>query len=86
MKIRNRSRPLQGRQKMLAFLSPKRRFLTPTIFLFFFFGQVLLIIDLSCYPSKVKSCFKEDLVALSLPLLSRKFRLLDLAVHTYDFY
>ena len=42
---------------------------------FFLFGQGLLIIDLWCYPS-----------SLSLPLLSRKFRLLDLAVHTYDFY
>ena len=44
-------------------------------FNFFLFGQGLLIIDLWCYPS-----------SLSLPLLSRKFRLLDLAVHTYDFY
>ena len=49
----------KGAKKCFAFLSPKLGFLTPTIFLFFW--QVLLIIDLSCYPSKVKSCFKEDL-------------------------
>ena len=64
MKIRNRSRPPRA-PKNARFSIAKTRVLDPDNFpffkIFFLFGQGLLIIDLSCYPSKVKSCFKEDL-------------------------
>ena len=57
----------KGAKKCLLFYrqnagSWPRQFLI-CLFVFFFGGggQVLLIIDLSCYPSKVESCFKEDL-------------------------
>ena len=60
VKIRNRSRPPRA-PKNACFSIAKTRVLDPDNFPVFFFGQVLLIIDLPCYPNKVKSCFKEDL-------------------------
>ena len=57
--------PSKGAKKCLLFYRQNAGS-WPRQFSFFFkflflFGQGLLIIDLSCYPSKVKACFKEDL-------------------------
>ena len=60
MKIRNRSRPPRA-PKNACFSIANTRVLDPDNVPVFVFGQVLLIIDLSRYPNKVKSCFKEDL-------------------------